>query len=318
MEGHEMTEKDLLAQSIKEMLSEELDDESNESQIKSVNGYVDDIIAITRMSIDTMCDVFKEKVKMKKNLDEEDIGLLVKKINKLWDHKLSPLYRKVCAGILNNEYIPDKRRSDFLIRLLFSKVVLYYKSRPHLTNKPHLSAFKDEDAIKIAANGFRVAIQSMYSEREYNTLNKHAQMVYNLVKIDDDEKFWEACEKNELATFVSDKLFVMTLLKFESFLSARTSFMSIMSSYMKLASAGEISGRDFCEIFDSLFMKYFMLGKDHKNVTDLNLLAGPGAWDSIARISSAYEHYRKSYIKDQFHYSHAYVRPHKKKGEVGA
>jgi len=190
-----------------------------------------------------------------------------------------------CVALNQKVYAPDRRRKDFVTRLLFSRIATKVQAR-HVPQSarpyPH-----------VLIPGFQAAVQMIYTKTEYVIFNKLARDLYVEAGTDADEAIWRVIDQSETLTISADRMFIRLLQFFRNFQGRYRDFMQCLQQGVDKA-VYRADEYDFCDFFEALFGPYLEVAKNADLKLRINTYYGESCAQQIGTVFVSYRRFRES------------------------
>lgn len=203
--------------------------------------------------------------------------------------KVLPLFGATCKECSDARgdkvYVPDIRRKDFLTRLIFSYV---------LTNVPmrHDSATR-VTFPQVLVRGIQKNVSSLFHEREYDELNRHAQSIFMQIGTDKDNEVWPLIQADDTLSIMADKILIRFLLRFKQFNHQRQVFTRNITLTL-MESSYSFSDADFCLVFQGLFGRFEEMLRSDEGRLRIDLFFGEDSAEKLNKVFFQFSNFRQS------------------------
>lgn len=190
-----------------------------------------------------------------------------------------------CVALNQKVYAPDRRRKDFVTRLLFSRIANQVPARAVVRSErpyPH-----------VLIPGFQAAVQMVFTKTEYVIFNKLARDLYAEAGTDADEMIWRVISQSETMAISTDRIFIRFLQFFRNFQGRYRDFMTCLQKDVDKV-VYKADEYDFCDFFDALFGAYEAVTKSSDLKLRVNTYHGEECAQQIGAVFLAYKRFRES------------------------
>lgn len=202
--------------------------------------------------------------------------------------KVLPVFEttcRECSALNQKSYVPDRRRRDFLTRLVFSRIVDQVPRRPLLRT--------DHPFPHLLAPGLQAVIRSVLSGNETEIFNQLARSIFDQVGTDRDDEVWSVIARSDPLVMLANRILIRLLLSFKNFNTRRWEVFRVMQGTLD-DSVYKFDEIAFCEIFDALFGDFQEQVKSEEMRLRFNLFHGDDTAEQINAVLLTYQRYRQS------------------------
>lgn len=217
----------------------------------------------------------------------ERMGAAIKRLDSQYSI-VKPAMKAICnscmleLGIVKKNKVGDERRKNFLSRLFVANV---------LEVVPGISA---GDRRKFVS-GMNHGLEFLFTEKERETLNRYARIVYEYCGNPSDGDFLPAIGQSEVSALMNQRILFNFVRRFRNFNHQRVAYCSNIARH--LMEQGGARSYQFDEVmFDEIFRVSLArigispLTVDHD---EFNVVYGEEEYDKISGIKARYEVWSK-------------------------